>query len=226
MLSFFVEFDSRSQGIGTQLLHYLETALIKLGCPEMFVKYRVSAWTDLALEPILQKQNWQKPETEFVLVKTSAAKLQSAPWVYKYRLPEQFTVFPWTQLTESEKVRILQRKKYPEALSPFSDDPRLEPLNSVGLRYQGEVMGWAIAHRVAPDTIRYSSMFVEEPFQKLGRGFALLTEAVRRQLDADIPYLTAAIARDNIGMLHCVDRYLKPYAESLSESRLCVKRLG
>lgn len=226
VLSFFVEPDSRRLGIGTQLLHYLEAAFTKLGCPEVRLKYRATALTNLALEPMLQKRNWQKPETEFVLTKTSAAKLRSAPWVYKYRLPEQFTVFPWTELTETEKARILQRKTYPDALSPFSDDPRLEPLNSVGLRYQGEVMGWAIAHRVAPDTIRYSVMFVEEPFQKMGRGFALLTEAVRRQLDSDIPYFTAAVARDNIEMLRCVDRYFKPYAELLSESRLCVKRLG
>ncbi|MEB3831895.1 GNAT family N-acetyltransferase [Phormidium sp. CCY1219] len=226
VLSFFVKPNYRRQGLGTQLMRYMEIALTKLSCAELFLKYRVTSLTDSALEPILHQQSWQPPETEFVLTKTTAEKLRSAPWVYKYCLPQQFTVFPWTELTKAEKARIVQRKKYPDALSPFTEDGPLEPINSVGLRYQGEVIGWAIAHRIAPDTIRYSSMFVEEPFQKLGRGFALLTEAVRRQLTADIPYFTAAVASNNIGMLRCVDRYFKPYAELMSESRRCVKRLG
>lgn len=225
VISFFVAPPFRDRGIGSQLLIHLEKALIKLNCPQIDLKYRVSELTTSALEPILQQQGWQSPKTDFLITKATIEALSQAPWVYKYPLPKQFTVFPWVELTKADKESILKRKAYPDVLSPFSDDPRLEPLNSLGLRYQGEVIGWTINHRIDPDTIRYSVMFVEEKFQRMGRGFSLLTEAVKRQISSSIPYATAAVASNNLPMLRCVERYHKPYAIFISESRSSYKLL-
>ena len=108
----------------------------------------------------------------------------------------------------------------------FVEDTRLEPLNSLGLRYQGEVIGWTITHRIDSETIRYSVMFVEERFQRMGRGFSLLTQAVKRQIDSGIPYATAAVSNNNPSMLHCVERYHKPYAMFISESRYSYRDLN
>ena len=69
-------------------------------------------------------------------------------------------------------------------------------------------------------------MFVEERFQRMGRGFSLLTQAVKRQIDSGIPYATAAVSSSNSSMLHCVERYHKPYAMFISESRYSYKNLS
>ncbi len=225
IISLFVNPQYHHQGIGTQLINHLEKALIKIRCPQIQVKYRVSDLTELALEPILERQQWETPKTDFLITKATIESLSQAPWVYKYPLPKKFTVFPWVELTHVEKTRIIKRKAYPDTLNPFSEDPRLEPLNSLGLRYQEEVIGWTINHRVDSETIRYSVMFVEEKFQRMGRGFSLLTEAVKRQIDSGIPYATAAVASNNPSMLHCVERYHKPYAMFISESRYSYKLL-
>ncbi|MBK4729457.1 GNAT family N-acetyltransferase [Oxynema sp. CENA135] len=225
IISFLVLPQYRREGIGARLLRNLERFLAKIGCIHISVKYRTTAMTQLALESILKNQNWQPPRSSFVLTKTSIDRLKQAPWVYRYSLPEKFTIFPWIELSDRERKRILERQQYPDALTPFSNDPRLESINSLGLRYQREVIGWTITHRIASDTIRYSTMFVERPFQKFGRGFALLTESVRRQIDSGIPYATAAVATENIGMLRCIERYFKPYGDLISESRYCAKQL-
>ncbi|NET42698.1 hypothetical protein [Okeania sp. SIO2B3] len=46
---------------------------------------------------------------------------------------------------------------YPTSLSPFGNTPA-EPLNSLGLRYETQLVGWMVTHRVATDAIRYSTM--------------------------------------------------------------------
>ncbi|MBD2082607.1 GNAT family N-acetyltransferase [Leptolyngbya sp. FACHB-17] len=225
VLSLFVVPEYRQHGIGAQLLHYVETALRRLKCPQVQIRYRVSDLTNQALEAILNHQGWQAPKTDFLITKTTIEALKQAPWVYQYPLPPKFTVFPWLELTKAERGGILHRRSYPESLNPFHSDPRLEPINSLGLRYQGEVVGWTINHRVATDTIRYSTMYVEPQFQRLGRGFSLLTEAIKRQIESGIPYATTAVSSENLPMLRCTDRYYKPYATYLSESRSSYKVL-
>jgi ribosomal protein S18 acetylase RimI-like enzyme len=225
VISLYVDPDHRQQGIATQLLRYLEAALRQLNCPQVQVRYPVSELTNNGLETILHHQGWQSPKMDFLITKSTIEALKQAPWVYQYPLPPQFTVFPWSELTAAERDRIQQRQAYPDSLNPFTDDPRLEPINSLGLRYQGEVIGWTLNHRVAFDTIRYSTLFVETQFQRMGRGFSLLTEAVKRHIESGIPYATSAVASDNLAMLNCADRYYRPYATYLSESRCSTKFL-
>jgi ribosomal protein S18 acetylase RimI-like enzyme len=225
IISLFVAPEHRHQGIATQLLVHLERGLRKLNCPKIQIGYQVTELTENALETILRHQNWQPPKMEFLLTKTTIERLKDAPWVYQYPLPSQFEVFPWVDLTVADHDRLVQNQSYPDSLNPFSQDPRIEPINSLGLRYQGEIVGWTINHRVAADTIRYSTMFVERRFQRMGRGFSLLGEAIKRQINSGIPYATTAVASDNPLMLACADRHYKPYATYLSEARSSFKTI-
>uniref|UniRef100_A0A0C1R732 N-acetyltransferase domain-containing protein n=1 Tax=Tolypothrix bouteillei VB521301 TaxID=1479485 RepID=A0A0C1R732_9CYAN len=226
IISFFVIPECRYQGIGNQLLKHVEQALIKLKAPQIQVKYRVTELTTSALESILKKQEWQPPQTDFILFKSNRDNILQAPWLNQYSLPDKFTIFPWVELTEADKASIIKRQAYPELLSPFSPDIRLEPLNSLGLRYQGEVVGWVINHRIDSDTVRYSIMFVEERFQKMGRAISLLIESINIQVNSNIFYGTLAVSSSNQPMLKWCDRYLKPYTILTSESRYSYKLLN
>lgn len=226
ILSLFVLPDYRQQGIGTKLVGYLERELAQQGCSQVTVAYQATALTATALEPLLQKFNWQPPQATFLLGKTTTEKIAAAPWLTRYPLPAAFTVFPWHELTAAEAESWQQRQDYPPSLNPFTNDPRLEPLNSLGLRYRGEVIGWMLTHRVAPDTIRYSNLYVSEKFQKLGRAISLLAESIQRQIASSIPYCTFSVSQENTQMLKFVDRHLQPYLTGMSESRICGKRLN
>jgi GNAT superfamily N-acetyltransferase len=109
VISLFVLPDYRHQGIGTGLIKTLEMGLTALGCGLMKLFYKSTAITNLALEPLLKRQNWQT-QVNFLLGKTTTEKVSQAPWLKKYPLPNKFTVFPWSELTESLLMRFVIRR--------------------------------------------------------------------------------------------------------------------
>jgi len=212
IISLFVLPEYRSQGIGTRLLAYLERELAQQGCVEIILSYSTSTLTNVALEPLLQKLHWQPPQINLVLGKTATEKIAPAPWLNKYPLPPAFEVFPWLDAGLS--------------LPPSVEAHRLEPLNSLGLRYRGEVIGWVLTHRVAPDTIRYTTVSIAEAFEKRGRGVSLLAEAIRRQVDSGVPYLTGSVSYRYPRLLQFVERHLTPYLTGVGEVRQTSKLIN
>lgn len=53
----------RRQGIGTRLVAALEEELIKNGCTQIQISYRVTESNTFALELLLQKLAWTFPQT-------------------------------------------------------------------------------------------------------------------------------------------------------------------
>jgi hypothetical protein len=164
-----------------------------------------------------------------LLCKSNAERIGKTPWLDRYTLPDEFTIFPWAELTAQERQTIEQRQQveswYPPVLTPFQEEDRLEPLNSLGLRYQGQVVGWMITHRVAPDTIQYTSLFIQQEFQQLGRTIALIAEAIKRQIAGGVPYGIFMIDVENKTMVKFFRRRLQPYMTSLTEARCSRKNL-
>jgi hypothetical protein len=56
----------------------------------------------------------------------------------------------------------------------------MEPVNSLGLRFDGQIVEWIITHRIAPGTTRYTALFVHKELQKT-RALALLPLAILRK---------------------------------------------
>ena len=212
IISLFVLPEYRHQGIGTKLVAYLERELAQQGCVEIILSYSTSTLTNVALEPLLQKLHWQPPQINLVLGKTATEKIAQAPWLNKYPLPPAFEVFPWLDAGLS--------------LPPNVEAHRLEPLNSLGLRYRGEVIGWVLTHRVAPDTIRYTTFSIAQAFEKRGRGVWLLAEAIRRQVNSGVPYLTGSVSYRYPRLLKFVERHLTPYLTGVGEVRQTSKLIN
>jgi len=225
LLSLFVLPECRQQGIGSKLVQHLEASLRQNGAEALRVSYQATALTQAALEPLLHQQGWQPPESTFLLGETTGDRIAEAPWLAGYPLPTNFTVFPWQELTQVEAT-ALRQQSYPESLSPWTNDARIEPLNSLGLRYEGRVIGWMLTHRVAADTIRYSTLYVMPPYQKLGRAVALLALAVKRQLQSNVPSYKFAVAADNTLMQRFVHRRLQPYLSQTTTARQVQKLLS
>jgi uncharacterized protein (TIGR03032 family) len=216
ILSLFVDEGYRRQGIGKCLMAQLQQDL-RASCAAIHLNYRRTAVTD-GMEPILQRLGWQLPRSQFLLAQTTTERISQAPWLHQYPLSSEFAIFPWLELTVDEQ-RYIERLEYPDGLSPLADGERLEPLNSLGLRYQGQLVGWMVTHRVAVDTIRYSTLFVEPRFRAKARGIALLSAAICRQIASPVPNYKFAVAGENELMLRFVRRHLQPYLTQLSESR-------
>ena len=110
---------------------------------------------------------------------------------------------------------------FPDQLNPFQDEAFIEPLNSLGLRYKGEIVGWMITHRTARDTIRYTAIYIREDLQEFGLAIPLLIESIKRQVGNEedpVDKATFIAFMEMKAMVRFVRRYMAPYVDELNDS--------
>lgn len=223
VLSLFVKERYRNSGIGTALMAKLEAKLLAKGCDKVELVYMSGKPSTTALEKLLTKLNWGESQSRMLVCKSTTAKIATAPWLQKYRLASAYTLLPWVDLVPRHKQKIYQQQQeqewYPETLNPFNNSSQLEPLNSLCLLYHGDVIGWMITHRINPNTIRYTSLFIRKDLQKVGRAIPILANAIKRQVDSDVVNGIWTVAIDNTPMVQFVKRRLSPYLTSLTETK-------
>lgn len=232
VLSIFVEPLHRCAGMGTALLTRLEAELSQRDCTKAKLVYMTGKPTTPALERLLQKCNWAPPQTLRLVCRGKPETVMEASWMKKYsHLPSSYSIFPWVEITQEERQAIQQQQEaqpwIPEDLIPFQyEEQNLEPINSLGLRYQGQVVGWVINHRLSPDTIRYTCSFIRKDLQKMGRIISLYAEAGKRQFEAKIPYGIWIVPLVHDSMVKFVKHRWAPYLTSLAETRGTFKFFG
>ncbi|MBX9256284.1 GNAT family N-acetyltransferase, partial [Desmonostoc muscorum CCALA 125] len=67
---------------------------------------------------------------------------------------------------------------------------------------------------------------IAQAFEKRGRGVWLLAEAIRRQVDSGVPYLTGSVSYRYPRLLKFVERYLTPYLTGVGEVRQTSKLIN
>lgn len=220
----------RRQKIGTALLIRLEEELYKRGCTKAKLFFKAGKPTSLAVESLLQKLNWSIPQPWDIECKSDLETIFKAPWLQmKFHLPRDMMIFPWAEITDQERIVIQKTYElepwFEDGANPFKNEKNLEPLNSLGLRYQGKVVGWMLTERIAPDSIYYKCMFVRKDLQRLGRGIALFVNAIRIQDEAKIPKGIWGVHLENPPMLRFVKKHMMPYLTSFEEVRYSSKQL-
>ena len=223
VLSLFVKERYRNSGIGAALMAKLEAKLLAKGCDKVELVYMSGKPSTIALEKVLTKLNWGKSQSRMLVCKSTTDKIATAPWLQKYKLTSAYTLLPWIDLVPRDRRKIYQRQQeqewYPETLNPFNNVDRLEPLNSLCLLYHGDVIGWMITHRIDPNTIRYTSLFIRKDLQKVGRAIPILANAIKRQVNSEVVKGIWTVAMDNEPMVQFVKRRLSPYLTSLTETK-------
>lgn len=230
ILSIYVKPNHRQRGVGTALLTELEQVLRQWGCPTALMVYAVGKPTTLALEQLLHTCGWPAPEPRMLICRCDR-RMRSAPWIDRASLPKTFTIFPWVELTAAERHAIQHQQEtapwIPESLVPFNYEQSMEPLNSVGLRYQGQVVGWVITQRFKPDTICYSCSFVRQDLQQRGRIIPLYAEAIKRHYSRpEIPNATWVVPYVYPGMVQFVQHRMAEYMTTIDEFRRSIKPLA
>lgn len=223
ILSFFVVPEHRGRGLGKTLLTYIEDELHQLDCSQVNVVY-ISNATTTFWEKILKQCNWSTPQLRMLVCSGSIINIKDAVWLrLAHTLPPGYTIFPWVELTKQERDLIEKQQAtstwYPEILSPWSEAEIIESVNSLGLRYKDQVVGWMVTHRVTTDTVRYTKLFVREDLQRLGRAISLLAKAIQLQLESmeDTKAVFTVFANNTL-MVKFVERRLAPYLTSIRQS--------
>lgn len=228
VLSIFVEATYRCQGVGTALLAELEAELIRKDCGSAYLVFPAGKPALPAIMRLLQKSGWTEPEPRMLICRCNREMLK-APWLEKYTLPSSFEIFAWAEITPADRQNLLQQQEeqqwIPTSLLPFNYEGSMEPINSVGLRYKGQVVGWVITQRPAPDTICYSCSYIRPDLQHRGRIIPLYAEAIKRQAaHLEIPHATWVVPYVHETMVQFVRQRMGSYMSSLDEYRRSSKQ--
>jgi len=183
----------RQRGIGYALFEALQSHLAhQEQCIALGFEYEEQTPSAIAIECILTRLGWFPPKL-YLIRCTFVAATFNPPWMQKYaslKLPSEMGLFPWKELTASERTKILYQQNqghFRPYLSPFRDEGSIEWVNSLGLRYRKEVIGWCITHRINPDTIRYSAFYIQNEFAIRGYAIWLLIQSIQQHKKSGIP---------------------------------------
>lgn len=228
--SYFVTEAHRRKTIGTQLFQVLEAEARAKPCSFIFVRYPASESYSPYLEQILKHLDWTQPVKNIIHCNFDANTFSPPWWRRDYSYSSSLTVFPWKELTELDREKILsqiRRAVVHYSVSPFKEESTIEHLNSLGFRHEGEVVGWMITHRMDPDTIRYSALYIQPKFQMHGDAIKLLCDALWRHKASGIRY---GLCEVNITMtkskwINFVERRLMPYASSVTYTNIAFRYL-
>ncbi|PWK04937.1 GNAT family N-acetyltransferase [Tumebacillus permanentifrigoris] len=184
LLSLTVVEGARHKGIGKSLLLELEDLLRRRGCSSILAEYLADPVLPSESGSFLTACGFDTPRPGIHIWSGALEILQEILWVGRCRLPDAFSVGPWSSLTTSEREAVHAGLGvwYPPILSPFAEEAMLDPERSMVLRYRGEVVGWMILEVFDAQTVLFKTMFVHQRHQRAGRGVALISEACQRML--------------------------------------------
>ncbi|MBI1297271.1 GNAT family N-acetyltransferase [bacterium] len=219
----------RQAGIATALLAAAEEEVPRAGVGKIQTHYRPNEHTP-AFERVLAKGGWDPPRAEYWLFWTRC-QCGFNPWLTRYHFRPPYELIPWREVTDGERQAIAQRGAagwYPSNLNPFSRPvDAWDAETSLVLRYQGEIVGWSLAVREAPDQLQVVIMFVDPPLQRLGRAFMLAGEVFQRYCrgSSEADYCYCRVSAENEPMLRWARRSFEgrtvdEYAEWTSQKVL------
>jgi GNAT superfamily N-acetyltransferase len=234
LLSVTVARSYRRIGVGRALLRSIEDSLTRAGAGRLQCSYAIASVEGTsAAEALFRSAGWNAPEMTMVQCRADQTLLDAPLMRELGPLPPEYEICDWVDLTTPEREGIAARQReapwYPTELDPFHYEPELEMMNSLALRYRGEVVGWLLTRRSSPVSVQYCCLFVREDLAKLGRSLSLLTEAIRRHWHAigkkpgfgewSTP---AALPL----MIRFIRRRLVPFGAVVTEQRIVRKTLG
>ena len=173
--------EHRQEGVGESLMEKALEEIKNEGGNVCTFKYTQEDPDTPALEKILTATHWKGPRP-FMLRARFDPYTFDTPWMhYNYHWPPGYEEFFWRELSDKERISVEEMEaqgRFPIALSPFHTPHKFEPMNSLGLRRNGSIVGWVITHRTDPDTVRYSSVFIDRSLRDRGLIMKLLADSL------------------------------------------------
>lgn len=212
----FIKPKYRRLGAAAALLKEMQQSATAKNCPGISFGFIDDNPYSELFNKLLQKCGWQPADTVMLLYKLDMEHLleKDAPLFSLMELPESFTVSSWQELSKQdfEGIKKGQGIWYPELTSPFLEDERVDPFNSVFLRDENkEIIGWTITHLLDSETMLYRNIFVKDEYRAMGYAMILMGNAIWRQYDRGIYKLMFCVHVKNKHMNRIVSRFMKPF---------------
>ncbi len=231
ILSLAVAAEYRTQGYGSALLNRLECRLQQKGACFASLQYMSHQKSTPYLERMLRSAGWEEPVHRQLFCASTYTRILKAPWMRFRTLPDGFETFSWPAgLQDSEWKRLTgeggRASWFPELLNPLHSVEDIDGENSLGLRFRGDLVGWLIAFRIAPTTVRYQKLFIKDEFQKQGLAIRLLAMGIYPLPSTGVDSAVWDVIPTSKNMLNFVERGLRPYCTEYKWSMGAIKRFS
>jgi GNAT superfamily N-acetyltransferase len=229
LATLFVQPAFRGHGIGQRLFHEFQAAVKARGGKRILTEFLIEKNDyEERTEHFLRYIGFAPTEEAFFVFTMDITDVSHLDWFRVSRLPNGFTVFPWRELTQGEREDISHGQDvwYPAILSPFHDEEQIDLDISVGMRYEGRVVGWLMMQPLARNMLLYKALFVKSEFRPMGRALAMAVEMLRNNRMAKLaPFATVIIESNNAEMLRIVRRRAAPLVRREQVLRRTQKQL-
>ena len=229
ILSLFVVRDLRGHGIATRLLSCLEEAARRSGAVELSGSYMTGRPSLEALERVFVKRGFDQPVLRRLIFKFTPEQAAQCRWFKQARLPTGASIFKWSELTAADMDDLKQgqaeRHWIHPKLEPWHWDRNFDPASSVGMRKDGEIVGWAINHRLTPGLVTFTTAFMRADLARRGASFPLYVASLMPLMGSGLNCVFMTDATDFAAMARFMLRRGAPFAGFTGETRGVSKRL-
>jgi len=213
--SFYIEPEHRDKGLEEKLLKKLEKELpIQAKMVVFNYKFSDSPYFD----PHLEKLGWEGKRPVMADCFYDNIRDFHPPWFEKpLILPPEFEIFFWKELKPEESELIknwANTRQIPPIIDPFQGDGSFEPTTSLGLRYNGEIVGWMVNRLLPPSTLLYLCFYMRHDLQSKGYSMQLLKRSIQLQQMGPIKsaYFFVNFLHSRLNWLEAVEKHLAPVA--------------
>jgi GNAT superfamily N-acetyltransferase len=209
LLSLYVDFPHRFRGMGTVLLGHVEKTLSRAKKVSIHTTWSETLLGADSFKRVLAKSGWTKPYKRMLTLRGDMDGDFGREVLEKYSkykepccLPRKYSLTHWHDMTMADRTFILSKQGclhwYEPDANPFRDESTMEPATSLLLRKDDEIVGWLTVHRTAPDTLRYTNVFIRADLKRAGAvSIAMVTHAFWVHLAEGTPKLTMAVLKEN-----------------------------
>lgn len=182
-----VEPEYRNQGCAKALVIDITDQVTSLELSAISMIYPEHDENRVAYEKLFLACGYTGPEVNAFKMVVSSRKAFTAPWMKNIKTPKGADIFLWKDLSKEDEAWLREcgiiEMNVPDVLNPFRYRGKIEPLNSLGIKKDGKVVGWMINNRVDPFTIRYAAIFIRENLQGGGWILPLIWKAMDLQFN-------------------------------------------
>lgn len=222
VVSLFVEPAARGQGIATAMLARLEDVALRHGITELSGSYMTDRPNIEALERVLAKRGFEEPIVRMIVFKFAPEDAKKCAWYRRARMPAGASIFKWSEITREDLARLkqsqIERRWIHPKLEPWSGNPHFDEISSVGMRKDGDIVGWVINHRLSPDVVTFSTAFMRPDLARLGASFPLYVASLETLMGSGVLCSFVTNAEDFADMARFMLRRGAPFAQYSGQS--------